>query len=99
MADRAAAHLAARLRTAMKDQALRGREVADRIERLTGDRPSEVWVSRRTNPDGVKFVPLLKVSDDMFVIAAALDLDPMDLIEDAVRLAVATHAAITGDRS
>jgi len=29
--------------------------------------------------------PLLAVSEDLFTIAAALELDPMDLIEDAIR--------------
>jgi hypothetical protein len=65
----------------MKDQALSGADLADRVERLTGDRPSPVWVSRRLL--GVR--PLIRVSEDLFVIAAALELDPMDLVEDAVR--------------
>lgn len=87
MPDSPAALLATRLRNAMKDQALNGAGLADRVERLTGVRPSPDWVSRRVNDDAVRFQPLIRISRDLFTLADALDLDPMDLIEDVVRQA------------
>jgi hypothetical protein len=81
MHETSAARLAALLRAAKKAQTLRGADIADRVEGLTGERPTETQVSRWLT--GRK--PLLAVSDDLFVIAAALELDPMDLIEDAIR--------------
>lgn len=81
MHETSAARLAAQLRAAKEVQALRGVDIADRVEGLTGDRPSELEISRWLT--GRK--PLLAVSEDLFTIAAALELDPMDLIEDAIR--------------
>lgn len=72
----AAARLAASLRAVMKDQALRGPVLADRIERLTAKRPSLVWVSRRLS--GRK--RLITVDPDLFVIAQALEVDRGALI-------------------
>jgi hypothetical protein len=92
MVDPAAAHLAAQLRTAVKDQALSGPDIAEKVERLTGTRPDLTWVSRRTNPNSKRFQPLIRVSPDLEVLCLALGLDPMDLIEDAVR---ATRAVAT----
>ncbi len=85
--DSPAALLAARLRTAAKDQALSGSDIADRVERLTGVRPSATWLSRRVGT-AADPVPLLRVSPDLFVLAGVLGLDPMDLIEDVLRSSV-----------
>jgi hypothetical protein len=89
MVDPAAAHLAARLRTAVKDQALSGLDTAGEVERLTGKRPTRTWLSRRTNPHGKRFQPLIRISPDLFTLAQVLNLDPLDLIEDAVRATLA----------
>lgn len=93
MADTSAARLAATLRAAAKDQALSGSDLADRIERLTGKRPSAAWISRRLGAThdsdesgtGRLRYPLIRISPDLFTLATVLGLDPMDLIEDAVR--------------
>lgn len=82
MDDSAAARLAGSLRTAMKDQALNGAGLQDRIERLTGDRPTPTWVSRRLG--GSRLQPLIKVDPDLFVIARALEIDRHALIEMVV---------------
>jgi hypothetical protein len=60
----------------MKDQALRGPTLADRIERLTAQRPSLVWVSRRLS--GRK--RMISVDPDLFVIAQAMEIDREALI-------------------
>jgi hypothetical protein len=70
----------------MKDQALNGSDLADRVERLTGERPNAMRVSRWTNPYG-SGRPLIRISPDLAVVAAALNLDPVELICDAVRQA------------
>lgn len=72
----AAARLAASLRAVMKDQALRGPGLADRIERLTANRPSLVWISRRIG--GRK--RLVTIDPDLFLIARALEVDRDTLI-------------------
>jgi hypothetical protein len=73
----------------MKDQALNGAGLADRIERLGEPRPTPTWVSRRLgaaaisgqgghSPDGEgvpQVTPLIRVNDDLFVIARALEVD------------------------
>lgn len=81
-----AARLAEALRAAMKDQALNGADLADRVERLTGERPNAMRVSRWTNPYR-SGRPLIRISPDLAVVAAALNLDPVELICDAVRQA------------
>lgn len=85
MDETAAARLAASLRTAMKDQALNGAGLADRIERLTGSRPTPQWVSRRVGGSWRK--AMIQVDPDLFVLAEALDINREDLtalIVDAV---------------
>ena len=89
MNDTAAARLAASLRTAMKDQALNGAGLADRIERLTGIRPSPQWVSRRLG--GVRMKPMIQVDPDLFIIAQALNINRETLI------AMTTEAVLDGD--
>lgn len=42
-----AARLAEALRAGKKDRALSGAQIAEQIGRLTGSRPSLIWVSRR----------------------------------------------------
>lgn len=81
MINPSAARLAAQLRVAAKAQSLRNSDLADRVGGLTDRRITDVWVSRRLNGSR----PLIRISPDLFVLAAALELDPMDLIEDAVR--------------
>lgn len=73
-----AARLADKLRTAMKDRALRGPAIADEVERLTGERPkfAAQWISRRLS--GAK--PLIRVSPDLYVLAEIAGLDPVALI-------------------
>lgn len=46
-----AAQLAEALRAAKKVKALSGSQIAEQIERLTGSRPSLMWVSRRLRGD------------------------------------------------
>jgi transcriptional regulator with XRE-family HTH domain len=78
-----AARLADTLRAAMKSQSLSGSDLADEIERLTGGRPSAMQVSRWLRGER----PLIRVSPDLTLIAGALNLDPVELICDAVRQA------------
>jgi hypothetical protein len=75
-----AARLAEALRAAMKDQALSGAALADAIERLTGDRPHPMWVSRRLSGER----PLISVSPDLVTIARALGLSPLVLAMNAI---------------
>lgn len=95
MDDSAAARLAGSLRTAMKDQALNGAGLADRIERLGEPRPTPTWISRRLGspaisprPDSQSIAtraqPLIKVDPDLFVIARALEVERAALIDMVV---------------
>ncbi len=79
-----AARLAEALRAAMKSQNLNGADIADAIERLTGERPGPMQVSRWLRAER----PLIRVSPDLKVVAAALKLDPIELACDAIRTAV-----------
>lgn len=79
----AAARLAEAFRAVMKDQALNGAELAERIGRLTGTLPSPVWVSRRLG--GSRPKNLIDVDPDLFLIARALKINRSDLIELVVR--------------
>lgn len=79
----AAARLAEAFRAVMKDQALNGAGLAERIERLTGTQPSPVWVSRRLG--GSRPKNLIDVDPDLFVIAQALGINRSDLIELVIR--------------
>lgn len=103
MNDSAAARLADSLRTAMKDQALNGAGLADRIERLTGSRPTPTWISRRLGAPAVtegsagseqagrsRAHALIRVDESLFVLARALEVDRATLIEMVT-------AAIFGD--
>lgn len=71
-----AARLADKLRTAMKDQALRGPAIADEVERLTGVRPSAMQVSRWLS--GKR--PLIRLAPELFVLAEIAGLDPLRLV-------------------
>lgn len=76
-----AARVGAALRSAMKDRPLTGRELAAGVARLTG-RPQREWnVSNRLT--GRR--PLVTVSDDLFAYAKVLDVDPVQLVADAMR--------------
>lgn len=79
MPDSAAARIAEALRTAMKAQSLNGADLADRIERLTGTRPSPTWVSRRLG--GRRIKGLVDVDPDLFVIARALEINRDELTQ------------------
>jgi hypothetical protein len=89
-ANPAAARLAKALRDAMKDQALRVSDVAKRIERLTGVRPEYMWVSRATSDHG--YPQLIRVHPDLAMLARALDLDPLQLVIDAISPELAQSA-------
>jgi transcriptional regulator with XRE-family HTH domain len=56
-----AARLAEALRAGKKQQGLTGAQIAEQIERLTGSRPSPMWVSRRLHGSTGR-VPLVPVS-------------------------------------
>jgi hypothetical protein len=77
-----AARLADKLRTAMKDRALRGPAIADEVERLTGERPkfAAQWISRRLSGEKA----LIRVSPDLYVLAEIAGLDPVELIVGAL---------------
>lgn len=75
--------LAEALRAATKSQCLSGADLAKAIERLTGERPSEMTVSRWLRGEQA----LIRVSPHLAVIAAALGLDPVELACDAIRQA------------
>jgi len=95
MANPSADRLAEKLRAARKDQTLSGAAIADRVEELTGSRPSDVTVSRwltgrkkliRVYSGGIRIDDKMVHIDPMLpAIAAAHGLDLMDLIEDVVR--------------
>jgi hypothetical protein len=76
-----AARVAEKIRTVMKHQGLSGAELADRIERLTGERHSYMWMTRRmlghihlTEPETV--VVRHHPNRELELIAQALDMDP-----------------------
>jgi transcriptional regulator with XRE-family HTH domain len=75
-----AARLADKLRTAIEDQALRGPAIADRVEGLTGVRPSAMTVSRWLSGER----PLIRVSPHLRVLAEVAGLDPLELVHDAI---------------
>lgn len=81
MSNPEAARIADMLRTAMKSQNLNGPALADEIERLTGNRPGPMTVSRWMRGER----PLIRVSPELDVIARALKLDPVELACDAIR--------------
>jgi hypothetical protein len=85
----AAARLASMLRTAIKDQALNGADLAREIGRLTGMYPSPMWLSRRVGTAG-DTVPMIRVSDELFVIAEAIGMDHPQLAA-AVLVSVFPH--------
>lgn len=78
----AAARLAAQLRSAMKDQALSGRELAARVERLTGKPFPEQYVSRRLAPTADR--PLITIPEHLRYFAQVLGLDLGKLVKDAI---------------
>jgi hypothetical protein len=80
-----AERVATRIRAAMKDQALSGRALARDVARLTSRPYHEVYVSRRLNGDR----PLITITEDLIHYARALDLDPVQLVTDALRDAIA----------
>lgn len=85
--DGAAAQIAAKIRLAMKAQSLSGREVARRVERLTGLKYLEVYVSRRLHPTRGR--PVISISEDFWSLAKVAGLDPHKLLMDAI-LAIET---------
>jgi hypothetical protein len=90
-----AARLADKLRTAMKDRALRGPAIADEVERLTGVRPAYAaqWISRRLS--GTK--PLIRIHPDLYVLAEIAGLDPDQLILDSLTETPEESAALVDD--
>lgn len=76
----AADRIATALLDARNAKDMNGTDIADRIEGLTGVRPSPTWVSRRTGT-AAKRVALLTVDPDLFLIAQALEIDREGLIE------------------
>ena len=84
-----AARLAESLRAAMTTQGLNLPALAERVERLTGERPDRMRVSRWTS--GAR--PLIRISPDLAIVADALGLDPVDLLCDAIRAAAADRVA------
>ncbi len=76
----------------MKSQNLNGAALADRVEQLTGERPNAMRVSRWLNPEPSRV--LIRISPDLALIAAALQLDPVELACDAIRQAHAPAAHI-----
>jgi hypothetical protein len=75
--------IAEALRGAMAAQDLNGAELADRVEKVTGERPNAMRVSRWLNPEPSRV--LIRIHDDLAIVAQALRLDRDDLICDAVR--------------
>lgn len=75
-----AARLADKLRTAMKDQALRGPAIADEVERLTGVRPSAMQVSRWLSGER----PLIRVHPMLYALAEIAELDSVGLIVESL---------------
>ncbi len=65
------ARVAEMLRTGKKQQGLSDARIADEIERLTGSRPSLMWVSRRLHGH----VPVLRVAPEFYSLADVLHLD------------------------
>jgi hypothetical protein len=80
--------IAEALRGAMAAQDLNGAELADRVEKVTGERPNAMRVSRWLNPEPSRV--LIRIHDDLAIVAQALGLDRDDLICDAVRGASVT---------
>lgn len=76
-----AAHIAEALRTATKSQNLNGAGIADAVERLTGQRPNAMQVSRWLSAG----IPMIRVNPDLATVCRALGLDPVELACDAVR--------------
>ena len=74
-----AARLASHIRAVMEREGLSGRDLADRIERLTGTRPSDMWVSRYVNGVYPLFRPA-SVSPHLRTIAEALGVPYRDLL-------------------
>ena len=56
-----AAQLAEALRAGKKAQSLSGAQIAEQIERLTGSRPSLMWVSRRLHGENGRR-PMIQLS-------------------------------------
>jgi hypothetical protein len=88
-----AARLAETLRAAKKSQGLSASAIASEIERLTGSRPSLMWVSRRLHGT----VPMIRISEPcehcghramrtdpgLVTLATVLGLDSDKMIADA----------------
>jgi hypothetical protein len=67
----------------MKAQSLSGRELANRVGRLLGRPYNEQNVSRRLTPSSTR--PLFTISEDLRTYCAVLQLDPADVIAEAIR--------------
>lgn len=92
-----AARLAEALRAAKKDQALSGSQIAEQIERLTGSRPSLMWVSRRLQGSTGR-VPMIRLGapcshcgevtiqldPQLAAMADVLGVDPDEVLTGAV---------------
>jgi len=80
----AAARLAERISAAVKSQGLNGETLAQRVERLTGAKPSPMAISRWRRGLAAT-LPMVSVSPHLVTLARALDLDPHALAVDVVR--------------
>lgn len=79
MEDSPAARLANRLRAVMKDRALSGAQLAEKVGQLTGTTPSSIWASRRFPASGEPRKALIKIDPELFAIAAAIGVDRIGL--------------------
>jgi transcriptional regulator with XRE-family HTH domain len=75
-----AARLAEALRAGKKAQSLSGTQIAEQIERLTGSRPSLMWVSRRLHGE----VSMIRALPELFAFADILGLDVAQLVLSAM---------------
>jgi hypothetical protein len=78
----------------MKDQALSGTEIAQRVEQLTGRKYLPQYVGRRLN--GAR--PLVTIHEDFYLLCEVLDINPRWLLAQAVREAILDHSAVGARR-
>jgi transcriptional regulator with XRE-family HTH domain len=78
-----AARVAAKIRDVMSDRGVTSAELAARVERLTGRRPSDMWVSRIKNGKVHLTVPRRVAewgpNQTLELVAEALDMDADEL--------------------
>jgi hypothetical protein len=82
------------IRAAMKSQSLSGSDLADRLARIRGQRPGDMWISKRRHGAVHLVTPKViewEATDELREIAQALGVP----VEDLVRAANARTASNT----